>query len=64
MSLIIVLTNKSNLAPISDYDYRVLVGDGTKERSTLITEGKVEGHRRDDGWKKLVYMMLEKEDPV
>lgn len=33
MSLIVVLTNKSNLAPVSDYNYEVLVGDGTVESS-------------------------------
>ena len=61
MSLIIVLTNKSNLAPVSDYKYQVLVGDGTPEGSHTIAAGVVKGHRRDEGWKKLVEMLLEKE---
>lgn len=59
MALIVVLTNKSNLAPVSDYDFEVLVGDGTTSGSMVIARGKVEGHRRDDGWKKLLQRMLE-----
>lgn len=61
MALIVVITNKSSLAPVSDYNYEVLVGDGTPERSKTITYGKVKGHRRDDGWQKLVQTVLDQE---
>lgn len=60
MSLIIIITNKSALAPISDYNYAVLVGDGTPERSKTLAQGTVEGHNREDGWAELVYAMLRK----
>ena len=61
LALIVVITNKSDLAPVSDYNYEVLVGDGTKQRSKTIARGQVKGHRRDDGWKKLVQLVLEGE---
>ena len=59
MSLIVVLTNKSKLAPISDYNYQVLVGDGTVERSTVIAQGQVIGHHRERGWRALVQRLLD-----
>ena len=62
MSLIVVLTNTSNLAPVSDYTYEVLVGDGTKAGSHTITKGTVKGHVRAAGWKVLVGKLLESED--
>lgn len=58
MSLIIILQNTTALAPISDYDYRVLIGDGTFKRSHIIENGIVQGHVRADGWKALVERML------
>lgn len=58
MSLIVVLHNISGLAPISSYDYQVLVGDGGP-RSTLLASGTVKDHRRDDGWKALVRRLLD-----
>ena len=61
MSLIIVIQNISALAPISDYRYHVLVGDGSPERSTTLEAGTIKGHARADGWRKLVRMLLEKE---
>jgi len=61
MSLIVVLQNVSKLAPVSDYKYQVLVGDGSVERSTIITSGTIQGHTRSDGWQKLVATLLEKE---
>ena len=54
MSLIIVLRNKSSLAPVSDYDYEVMVGDGTPARSTSLEHGEVIGHKRDEGWEMLM----------
>lgn len=59
MALIVVLVNKSNLAPVSDYTYQVLVGDGTNEGSRTIAAGEVKGHLREDGWEVLVTKMLE-----
>lgn len=54
MALILVFVNTSNLAPISDYNVQVLVGDGTPARSHTINQGVVKGHCRADGWEKLV----------
>lgn len=67
MALIVVIQNVSSLAPVSDYDYRVLVGDGTPERSHTIASGKILAHTRDDGWKALVQRVLDESktvDPV
>lgn len=58
MALILVFVNKSNLADTSDYDVRVLIGDGTPERSHTIHTQRVEGHRRADGWQMLVQKFL------
>lgn len=63
MSLLVVLTNTSLCAPVSNYNYEVLVGDGTPERSTTLARGKIEGHVREDGWQKLVQTLLDKERP-
>lgn len=60
MALIVVLRNLSSLAPVSDYAYEVLVGDGGPTSRT-ITEGVVKGHRRDDGWRALVQRLLDEE---
>ena len=66
MSLILVIHNVSAdvsaLAPISDYRYQVLVGDGTLDGSCTLALGMITGHRRADGWQKLVSLLLEKED--
>jgi hypothetical protein len=62
MSLIIVLRNISSLAPVSDYEYQVMVGDGTPERSKTIANGTITGHRRADGWQELVQQMLRVEN--
>jgi hypothetical protein len=53
MSLIVVLRNTSDLAPFSDYEYKVLVGDGGPDSKVLET-GVVRGHYRDDGWEELM----------
>lgn len=58
MSLIVVITNRSSLAPVSDYTYEVLVGDGTVNGSRTITRGKIEKHTRADGWKPLVQRVV------
>ena len=54
MALILVFVNESDLAPVSDYRVQVLVGNGTVEGSRVIHTGTHKGHRRDDGWEKLV----------
>jgi len=54
MSLIIVLRNKSALAPVSDYEYRVQIND------YVIEEGTVEGHHRADGWAVLTQKLIDK----
>lgn len=59
MALIVVLTNISGLAPVSDYNYQVLVGDGSEARSTVIAHGTVYGHERADGWEALVEALLD-----
>lgn len=59
MSLIVTIRNISELAPISDYEYKVLVGDGTPERSNLIASGKIKAHVRTAGWKALVRRVLD-----
>ena len=59
MSLIIVIRNISSLAPISDYTYEVLVGDGTPERTTMLAQGQIHQHVRNDGWKVLVRRLLD-----
>lgn len=59
MALILVFVNRSSLAPISDYDVEVLVGDGTAERSRTIARGQVQNHTRTDGWEALVQRFLD-----
>lgn len=58
MALIVVFVNKSELAPVSDYNYQVLVGDGTAFNSRIVEQGRVTGHVRAEGWDKLVELML------
>ena len=48
MSLIVVFTNKSKLADISDYNVGVFINEN------LLYGGEVKGHKRADGWEKLV----------
>lgn len=59
MALIVVITNESHLAPVSDYRYEVLVGDGTAAGSKQIASGRVFKHTRSDGWKALIRRVLE-----
>lgn len=49
MALIIALVNKSNLAEVSDYEANVYVND-----YHIAGPFEVKGHRRSDGWQKLV----------
>lgn len=59
MSLIVTVQNISQLADVSNYQYQVLVGDGTLRGSNLIAAGQIEGHKRADGWKKLIQRVLD-----
>ena len=61
MSLIIVIQNMSGLAPVSDYRYQVLVGDGTVKGSKILAAGELKGHMRTDGWPALVQKLLDDE---
>jgi len=49
MALIIALVNKSNLAEISNYQVDVYLNE-----HHIAGPFKVEGHKRSDGWQKLV----------
>ena len=59
MALILVIQNVSNLAEVSDYNYQVLVGDGTPSRSKVITSGTITQHARNKGWKVLAQRVLD-----
>lgn len=59
MALIVVFVNKSELAPVSDYEFTIMIGDGTPSRSHVIASGNVTGHTRSDGWRVLVQKLLE-----
>lgn len=62
MSLILIAHNISNLAENSDYNYEVLVGDGTPQRSRTIVKGKITGHLRSKGWKELVKRIVDESE--
>lgn len=62
MALIVVLKNISALAPVSNYSYRVLVGDGTVERSKTLATGVLRHHERADGWVALLRQLLDDVD--
>ena len=55
--LAITFRNLSNLAEISDYEYRVLVTAGDELR--IVETGCVRGHARSDGWEQLVRRLLD-----
>jgi len=46
--LTLYIRNRSHLAPISDYEYVVMVN------AEQIAGGIICGHRREDGWARLV----------
>ena len=46
--LVLEISNQSQLAPVSDYEVKVWVGN------RLVAQGTVTGHARVDGWRKLV----------
>ena len=58
MALILVLQNITALAPVSDYKYCVLVGDGTIAHSKTLASGTILAHTRADGWPALVQRLL------
>ena len=47
--LILTFRNLSNLAPVSDYWWEVL------ENNKRIDCGRLNGHKREDGWRALVW---------
>ena len=51
--LILHIRNTTELAPVSDYEYEVLVN------TRVIASGAVEGHTRADGWAELVRKVIE-----
>ena len=52
--LIIKIQNDSTGTPeIGNYRYQVMVNE------TVIESGEVKGHRRSQGWQKLVALVLE-----
>lgn len=51
--LIIKVQNTTDLAPVSDYRYEVLVN------LEVIASGEVKGHVRADGWAELVRRVIE-----
>lgn len=59
MSLVVRIRNISSLAPVSDYEYDVIVGGDTNYQT--IAAGKVYGHKRADGWQALVRKVLKAE---
>mgnify|MGYP001582272196 CR=1 FL=1 len=63
MALILVFVNKSQLADWSDYDYQVLIGDGTPEHSQVLEHGTVMDHYRPWGWARLVEKLLTARTP-
>lgn len=58
--LAITFRNISELADVSDYEYRVIVGG--KRRIYLIESGLVKGHSRSKGWETLVRKFLKKRE--
>lgn len=62
MSLIVILTNDSKLAQVSDYNYTVLVGDGSIAGSKTLATGRVSKHLRSNGWKVLLSKLMEELD--
>ena len=61
MALIIALVNQSKCAAISDYTYEVMVGDGTYDGSRVIARGRIEKHKRADGWQALAQRLIDQE---
>ena len=53
--LTLYIHNISKCAPVSDYEYVVMVNE------EKIAEGMVYSHHREDGWKKLVEKILKSE---
>lgn len=57
MSLALIITNVSALAPTSDYVWRAQINN------LLIDYGTVKGHVRSDGWAALVQKLLDQRSP-
>lgn len=54
--LYITFINKSDLADVSDYEVRAFVND-----REIAGPFKVEGHKRADGWLKLLEQFVEEQ---
>ena len=55
--LAITFRNISELAEISDYEYRVLIGGD--DQIEVLETGFVRGHARPEGWEQLVRRLLD-----
>jgi hypothetical protein len=67
MALILVFHNDATASidsGLGHYNVEVLVGDGTREGSRTIAQGRVENHTRSDGWEALVQKFLHEWDAV
>lgn len=66
MSLIILIRNTSELAPVSDYEYQVLITTRNLLTGEIgerqIADGSIVGHVRAEGWEALVRRLLEQRD--
>lgn len=69
MSLILVITNTSELAAVSDYEWYVSItlshrdNPGVAVGERVIETGIVRGHVRADGWAALVQRLLDQRRP-
>lgn len=60
MALFVIMHNDATgQQGVGNYNCWVLVGNGSDAGSHRIAEGRVEGHQRADGWKKLVQLFLD-----
>jgi hypothetical protein len=56
MLIIKIQNDSTGTNESSNYRYQVLINQ------TVIESGEIRGHNRDDGWRELVKMMIEKEE--
>jgi len=58
VSLYVVFRNISNLAPVSDYEWRVQANE------VVVAQGTIRGHRRSDGWLELLRKLYDGQPKV
>ena len=58
--LVLTFRNTSDLAPTSNYEYEVWVTT-TEGKKHVIKSGVVLGHKRANGWQKLVKRILKEQ---